>query len=697
MRLSRLTIVLLGIIIMSCSNKNNNPFFSEWDTPFQTPPFDKIEEAHYLPALLEGLDREKQEIQDIIDNPDTPTFQNTIEAYEASGSFLNRVDNVFYYILGANSNDNLDQIEIEYSPIATKHGDDIILNAELFEKIKYVYENEDRSKLTTEQNTLLNKIYGDFTRNGANLSEVDKDKLRGINEDLSMLTIKFGQSVRNDGNQWELVLEETDLEGLPESVKFAAASIAEGRGHEGKWVITLDKPSWIPFLTYSTRRDLREKVFTAYINRGNNSNEYDVKDLIPKIVNLRIERANLLGYETHADFILERAMTNSSEKVYDLLNQLWYPALDRAKTEAYDMQSMIYAEGNNFKLEPWDWWYYSEKIREDKFDLNDDELRPYFKLDNVVNGAFWLANQLFGITFEERTDIPVYHEEVRTYEVKEADGTHIGVLYTDYHPRKGKGVGAWCSAFRLQSNRNGNWITPLSTNTCNFTRPVGDKPALISIDEVETLFHEFGHALHGLLRNRTYTNQIMPRDFVELPSQIMENWTTEPEVLKHYALHYETGEPIPDELIAKIQNSSLHNQGFATVEYLAASYLDMDWHTLTETADYDPIEFEKNSMEKIGLIPEINPRYNSYYFNHIFSSVIGYSAGYFTYIAAEVLDADAFQYFKDSGDLFNKEIAEKYRKYILGLSGTEDAAEIYRKFRGQDASIEPLLLRRGLK
>lgn len=693
----KLLSIFLGILIMACSNQNNNPFFNEWNTPFQVPPFDQIKEAHYMPALLEGIEREKQEIQIIINNPGNPSFKNTIEAFEATGQFLNRVASVFYSIRGTNANDDLDNIAMEFSPISTKHNDNITLNTELFTKIKYVFDNTDRSVLTTEQNTLLDKIYGDFVRNGANLNDEQKNKLRKINEELSLLSLNFGQNVRDDGNQWELVLEEGDLIGLPESVKLAAANIAKNRDHEYKWVITLDKPSWIPFLTYSTRRDLREKVFTAYTNRGNNNNEYDTKEIIPQIVNLRIKRANLLGYSTHAEYVLERSMAKTAENVYEFLNKLWKPALNRAKTEASDLQSIIYADGDNFKLEPWDWWYYAERVRKEKYNLDDNELRPYFKLDNVRDGAFWLANQLFGITFEERTDIPKYFDEVRTFEAKEADRTHIGILFTDYYPRKGKGTGAWCGGFREQSNRNGNWIYPLKTNVGNFSSPVGDKPALLSFDEVETLFHEFGHALHGLLRNRTYTNQTMPRDFVEFPSQIMENWASEPEVLKHYALHYETGEPIPDELINKIQNASLHNQGFGTVEYLAAALLDMDWHTLSETADYDPIEFEKASMEKIGLIPEIIPRYNSYYFNHVFSSVVGYSSGYYSYIWAEILDADAFQYFKDSGDIFNKEIAAKYRKYALGLSGTEDAAETYRKFRGKDPEIEPLLIKRGLK
>ena len=493
----------------------------------------------------------------------------------------------------------------------------------------------------------------------------------------------------------EIVLEESDLTGLPESVKATAANIAKGREQEGKWVITLDKPSWIPFLTYSDRRDIREKVFTAYINRGNNGNEFDNKKIIPEIINLRIKRANLLGYDTHADYVLERSMAKNADTVYDFLNQLWRPALKQAKAEAYELQSMIYDEEANHKLEPWDWYYYTEKVRQEKYNLDDNELRPYFEVNNVRNGVFWLATQLFGITFEERQDLPKYFDEVKTFEVKEADGKHIGVLYTDYHPRKGKGVGAWCSSFRSQSNRNGEWISPVTLNVGNFTAPVGDEAALLGLDEVETLFHEFGHALHSLLRNRVYTNQTMPRDFVEFPSQVMENWAVEPQVLRQYAKHFETGDPIPDELIEKIQNAALHNQGFKTVEYLAASLLDMDWHTLENAKNWGPIEFEKASMKKIGLIPEIVPRYNSYYFNHIFSG--GYSSGYYSYIYAAILDSDAFQYFKDSGDIFNKEIAEKYRQYILGISGTEDAAETYRKFRGTDPKIEPLLIKRGLK
>lgn len=691
----KLLSIFIGIVIMACATNNNNPFFNEWDTPFQVPPFDQIEEAHYMPGFLEGLDKENKEIDKIIKNTASPTFENTIEVFEASGQLLNKVRSVFDNISGTDANETLDSIALELSPILSKHNDDILLNEALFNKIKMVYDNLDRSKLTVEQNTLLEKIYKDFVRNGANLSSVKKDELRQINEELSLFALEFGQNIRDESNNWVLVLNKDDLTGLPEEVKTAAAKLAEQRDYTDKWIITLDKPSWIPFLQYSDRRDLRKKVFTAYTKRGDNNNEFDNKIRIQKIVKLRVKRAHLLGYKTHADYVLERSMAKNPENVYDLLNQLWKPALNRAKMEAAEFQAMIDRDGGDFKLKSWDWWYYSEKVRREKYDIDEMQLKPYFEVNNVREGVFWLANKLFGITFEERDDLPIYHSEVKTFEVKEADGTHIGILYTDYHPRKGKQVGAWANSFRPQSNRNNQWITPVIVNVGNFTAPIGDVPALIRFSEVETLFHEFGHALHSLLRNRTYTNQTMPRDFVEFPSQVMENWASEPEVLKNYAFHYQTGEPIPDELIEKLHNSRLHNQGFATVEYLAASFLDMDWHTLFDTEDRDPIIFEEAALKRIGLIPEIVTRYRSPYFNHVFSW--GYSAGYYSYIWSAVLDADAFQYFKDSGDIFNKEIAIKYRKYVLGLSGTEDAAETYRKFRGKDPEIEPLLIRRGLK
>jgi len=495
-----------------------------------------------------------------------------------------------------------------------------------------------------------------------------------------------------------LVIEdEGDLAGLPQSVIKGAAEAAKERGHEGKWVFTLHKPSMIPFLQYSEKRELREKIFKAYINRGNNNNELDNKANATRIAELRVQKAHLLGHKSHADFVLEINMAKKPESVYKLLYQLWEPALKRAKQEVKELQKMIHEDGKDFKLMPWDWWYYAEKLKKAKYDLEEEILRPYFKLENVIDGVFTVANKLFGITFEERTDIPKYHEDVRVFEVKEADGSHIGILYTDYFPRASKQGGAWMNAYRKQSRPEGKNITPIICNIGNFSKPTGDKPALLSTEEVQTLFHEFGHALHGLLSNSTYnklSGTDVPRDFVELPSQIMENWVLEPEVLKMYAKHYETGEVIAQELIDKIKKASLFNQGFVTVEYLAASFLDMDWHTLTEAKDMDTIEFENKSLENIGLIQEIVVRYRSYYFNHIFSG--GYSAGYYSYIWAEVLDADAFEAFKEAG-IFDQKTAQSFRKNILEKGGTEDPMILYKRFRGAEPKVEPLLKKRGLK
>ncbi len=685
--------LIAGVIIMSCTS-TDNPFFTEWDTPFQVPPFQRIETKHYRPALLAGIEKQRTEIEVIINNPEAPSFKNTIEAFETTGQFLERVENVFNSISSTDATDELDNIEREFKPIKSHHRDDILLDEKLFQRIKNVYNKQDRSVLTIEQNTLLDKIYQDFVRNGANLTDAEKVKLRRINEDLALLTMEFAQNIRKEIETWEMVLdEESDLIGLPERVVTMAAQLAEERGKPGKWLFTLDKPSWIPFLQFSERRDLREKIYMAYINRGNNNDQLDNKERINKIVNLRIKRVNLLGYATHADYVLERSMAKNPAGVYELLNKLWEPALRRAKTEAAEFQAFIDREDGDFQLQSWDWWYYSEKVRQEKYNLDENQLRPYFEINNVRDGAFAVANKLYGITFTERSDIPVYHPEVKVFEVKEADGTHLGILYTDYHPRVGKYAGAWASGFRNQSNRNDHWVTPITINVCNLSRSTGDQPALISFSEVETLFHEFGHALHGLLRTRTYTDQVMPRDFVELPSQIMENWAAEPVVLKEYARHYQTAEPLAEELIEKLHASRLHNQGFKMTEYLAASILDMDWHSLTETNDLNPIEFENASFKAMGLIPEIISRYRSPYFNHIFSG--GYSAGYYSYIWAQVLDADAFQAFKYT-DLFNQELANRFRKYVLGLSGTQDAMESYREFRGQDPQIEPLLVKRGL-
>jgi len=685
----------LIILIIGCSKQPDNPLLKEWDTPFQTPPFDEIKNEHFMPAFLEGMKVENAEVEAIINNEEDPTFKNTVEALEKSGELLTRVSRVFGCLNGANTNDTLQNISKEVSPIRTKHNDDINLNEKLFARIKTIYENKDSLELTPEENILLENYYLDFVRSGADLNDEDKNKLRSINEELSNLYVKFRQNHLKETNAIGLVIDkEADLAGLPDEVVQSAAEMASARGMEGKWVFTLQKPSFLPFLVNSEKRDLREILFKGYINRGNNNDEFDNKEIISRIASLRVSRANLLGYKTHADFVLERNMAKNPENVYKFLNNLWKPALKRAKMEVKDMQAIINKEGGNFKLEAWDWWYYAGKVKKEKYALDDAMLRPYFKMENVRKGAFDVAEKLYGIKFVKRNDVQVYHPDVEVFEVFDYDGTHLGIFYSDYFPRDGKGSGAWSSSFRSQSNIDGNYVTPLVYNVGNFAKPTADKPSLISIDEMETLFHELGHGLNSLFGNTVYSgSRRVPRDFVELPSQVMENWGKDPAVLKTYAFHYETGEPIPQELIDKLENAKYFNQGFMTVEYLAASFLDMDWHILTDTAELDAVKFGKESMDEIGLINEIEPRYLSTNFAHIFSSG-SYSSGYYSYIWAAVLDADAFQAFKET-DLFNQELAASFRKNVLSMGSTDMMAQ-YIKFRGSKPKVDALLKRRGL-
>ena len=689
--------IMIVMMMFSCAKKQANPFLGEYGTPFETPPFDKIKIEHYMPAFEEGIRQEKADIDAIVNNPDEPTFGNTIEALEQAGELLTRVNHTFGNLNDANTSDEMQAIAQQVAPLLSKQSDDILLNVQLFGRIKSIWLKKDELGLDPEQLKVLDEYYKDFVRGGADLNDEDKAELRAINEKLAVLTLKFGENVLKETNNFELVIDnEEDLSGLTESVIASGAEAAKEQGYEDKWVYTLDKPSLIPFIQYSDRRELREKLFKAYIQRGDNNNEFDNKDNLKEIAALRVRRANLLGYATHADFMLEPRMARNPQNVYDFLNKLWTPALVKAKGEAKALQAMIDREGQDFKLQPWDWWYYSEKLRKERYDLDDEALRPYFNLENVLQGAFTLANKLYGISFEERHDIPVYHEDVRVWEVKEADGSHIGILYTDYFPRASKRGGAWMDVFRKQSAIGGKKITPIAYNVGNFSKPTDDTPSLLNWDEVTTLFHEFGHALHGLLSDCTYpklSGTSVAWDFVELPSQFMENFAGEPEMLKMYALHYQTGEPIPDELIEKLKNSSLFNKGFETVEFLAACYLDMDWHTLKTTEEQDAIQFEDQSMAAIGLIPEIIVRYRSPYFRHIFAG--GYSAGYYSYIWAEVLDSDAFQAFKETS-LFDRETANRFRKYILSAGGTDDPMEMYKRFRGREPEIGPLLQKRGL-
>lgn len=685
------------IISMHAQTISNNPFFEEWNTPFQTPPFSKIKNEHFLPALEEGIKQQRAELELIINNSESPTFQNTIAALEKSGKLLTKVTRVFFNLIGANTNDELQKVAEKITPELTKLNNDIYLNEKLYQRIKTIYDEKEKLNLFKEELRLLDNYYSDFTRAGIGLSEDKKSRLREINQQLSSLQLKFGDNLRKETNALGLIIDkEEDLIGLPEAVIKAASELAEANGLKGKWAFNLQRPSWTPFLQYSQKRDLREKLYKAYINRGNNNNEFDNKEIIKQIIQLRIEKAKLLGYKTYAHFKLEKNMAKTPDNVLKFLNELWLPSINQAKQEAAEMQKLIDAEGGNFNLAPWDWWYYAEKVKKEKYALDEEMLRPYFKMENVREGAFDVASKLYGIKFIKRNDIEVYDNDVEVYEVQESDGSLVGILYTDYYPRDGKRAGAWMSYYRGQSNMDGEMIYPLVVNVGNFTKPTADKPALLSFDDVNTLFHEFGHALNGLFNRSVYPgSKRSPVDFVELPSQIMEIWASHPDVLKMYARHYQTNEPIPDELIKKIQNSQYFNKGFEQTEYLAASFLDMDWHTLSEPIEIDVNKFEENSLNKIGLIPEIASRYQSTNFNHIFGGD-GYSAGYYGYSWAAVLDADAFEAFLET-DLFDQNVAKSFRENILEKSGSDDPMELYKKFRGREPKVDALLKRLGFK
>jgi peptidyl-dipeptidase Dcp len=691
-----LAVVPLGASALAADAPQANPLLSEWTTPFGVPPFDQIKEEHFLPAHKEAIARHEAEIEAIASSEEPPSFANTIEALDASGELLGRVRAVFQNLTGAETNDELQAIARETAPMMAAHGDNIRLNEALFARVKAVWDSHETLDLEADQKKLLKDTYKEFVRGGALLSAEEKERLRAINSEMASLTVKFGDNVLKETNDFRLVIEnEDDLAGLPERVVSAAAEAAQNADLEGKWVFTLHSPSLWPFLQYADNRELRKKMFTAYITRGDHGDEADNKKIASRLAELRVERAKLLGYETHADFVLEENMAKTPAKVYELLDQLWKPAKAVAAKEAEDLQAAIRADGKDFKLEPWDWFYYTEKVRKARFDLDEQALRQYFALDKVRDGVFAVANKLYGITFAELTNLPTYNPEVKTYEVKDADGSHLAIFYVDYHPRPSKRGGAWMSEYREAWVKDGVPIRPVAVNVCNFSRPTGDVPALLSLGEVETLFHEFGHALHYILSKVRYRDQgSVPRDWVELPSQIMENWALEPEVLAMYARHWKTGELIPDELVEKILESRKFNQGFKTVEYLAASYLDMDWHTLSEPKAHDATAFDRKTMARIGMPAEIVTRYRSPYFRHIFAG--GYSSGYYSYIWSEVLDSDAFEAFKEKG-LFDPETARSFRTNILEPVGSEDATELYLRFRGREPSVEPLLKKRGLK
>lgn len=701
---NRMIILAVALAVASCVNekkeiKEMNPFFETYSAPYGVPPFDKIENRHYLPAFREGIAQHNQEIEKIASSQESPTFANTIEALDKSGDLLGRVGYVFFNVKEANTNDSIDQAAEVIAPLLSQHTDEVYLNEKLFARVKAIDEQKDKLSLNREQSRLLEEIYKRFVRGGANLPADKKEEFKKINTELSLLELKFGNNMLAETNNFKLVIDsKEDLAGLPGSVVAAAADEAKANKMEGKWVFTLQKPSWIPFLTYADKRELREKLYKAMYNRSNNNNEFDNKDVINKIVNLRLKKANLLGFDSWAAFVLDDCMAKTPNNVYDLIGKVWAPGLARAKEEAKDIQAMIDREGGQFKLESWDWWYYSEKVRKEKYDLDEEQVRPYFELTNVREGAFAVANKLFGLTFRQIQNMPLYHPECQVFEVKGPDSMLVGVLYMDFFPRASKKGGAWMNNYRDQYHYEGETdVRPVVSITCNFSKPTGDMPALLSYEEVETLFHEFGHGLHGLLSKchyKTLSGTAVARDFVELPSQVMEHWAAQPEVLKMYARHYKTGEIIPQVLVDKIIKAGKFNQGFITTEFLAAAILDMDYHTITRAGDIDVENFEKASMDKAGLIPQIIPRYRSTYFNHVFPG--GYSSGYYSYIWAEVLDADAFEAFLEKGNIFDQDVANSFRTNVLEKGGTEEAMKLYVTFRGKAPGIEPLLKNRGL-
>ena len=688
------TALILVCMMYSCiSETDRNPFFTEFQTEHGMPPFDRIRLEHYAPAFKKGMEEQMANIDAITGNREAPDFENTIVALDRSSPMLHRVSGVFFNLTEAETTRELTDLSMIIAPALSEHNDNIYLNKELFAKVDAVNSRKDRLNLTTGQKRLLEETYKEFIRSGANLGDAQQERLRAINAELSTLALTFSNNILNENNDFRLFVDKAEeLAGLPAWFRESAAGEAAAAGQEGKWLFTLHNPSRLPFLQYSSNRPLREKIYMAYIGRGNNDNANDNKKNIGRIAGLRLEKAKLLGFDSFAGFALDRTMAGNPPAVMDFLDNLWKYALPKAKAEAKELQALMDREGKGEKLAAWDWWYYTEKLRKEKYDLDEEDLKPYFRLENVRDGAFDVAHKLYGITFTPIQGAPVYHPDVEVFEVKDADGSQLGVFYVDYFPRPGKRGGAWMSNYREQYGD----VRPLVCNVCNFTKPVGDMPSLLTLDEVETLFHEFGHGLHGLLTKCDYASMSgtnVARDFVELPSQIMEHWATEPEVLKSYAKHYRTGEIMPDELIEKIQRQSAFNQGFMTTELLAASLLDMDLHNLTGIRDLDVIAFEKEAMDKRGLIPEIAPRYRLSYFNHI---VGGYAAGYYSYLWAEVLDSDAFEAFKEKG-IFDKETAELFRSNILERGNTDDPMVLYRNFRGADPKLDALLKNRGMK
>lgn len=688
----------MSCMVCACGQQavdTGNPFLSEFETPYGTPDFDRIKVEHYEPAFLKGIEQQNEEIKAIVENPEEPSFENTIVALDNSGEILARVSGVFFALTEADTNDEMMALEAKIAPMLSEHSDNIFLNQDLYKRVAAVHAQEEAGKiqLTTEQHYLLDKYYKEFVRSGAGLDAQKQERLREINKQLSTLTIEFGNHVLADNNDYLLVVDKKeDLAGLPDAVIAGAAQEAKAHGKDGKWVFTLQESSRTPLLQYAQNRELRKNIYQAYTSLGNRGNANDNKEVLKKVLALRLEKAQLMGFNNFAEYQLADNMAKNPKNALDLLYGLWEYSIKNAKAEAAELQKIMDREGKGEKLEAWDWWYYAEKLRQEKYDLNEDAIKPYFSQEDVHNGLCTVVNKLYGITLTPCDSISVYNKDVKTYIVKDADGSLLGVFYSDYMPRASKRSGAWMSNFREQQEG----VRPLIYNVASFTKPAGDLPSLLTIDEARTMYHEFGHALHGLLTQCKYkgvSGTSVAQDFVELPSQIMEHWAVEPEVLKMYAKHYQTREVIPDSLIAKIENQALFNQGFMTTELLAAAILDMEMHCLTTMEGFDVLQFEKQLMDKLGLIPQIAPRYRSTYFNHIMG---GYAAGYYSYIWAERLDTDAFEAFKEHG-LFDQATATSFRKNILEKGGSDDPMKLYVTFRGAEPSLDALLKTRGLK
>lgn len=690
--------ILTGLalcMLMACNN--TNPLITPGNTPYGVPAFDQVRNEHYLPAFREAIAQNKAEIDAIAHNPEAPTFENTIVALDRAGGLLERVSGVFFNVLEADGNDEMNAIAEEVSPLLSDLSDGILLNDTLFQRVKTIYDQREQQGLNAEQMRLLTETYKSFVNNGANLNPDQKERLKEINKELGLLSLQFGNNVVAETNAYQLfITDEAQLVGLPESAKAAAKEEAVAAGRPDAWLFTPKRTSFTPVLQYCQNRDLRKELLMAYTTRGNHDNEFDNKAVIVKTMKLRVEKAHLFGYDCPADYILSDCMAHDSKTVDAFLQSVWQPSLAAAKREAAALQDMLSQDMPGEKLQPWDWWYYAEKLRKAKYDLDEEILKPYFELNNVRNGVFTLAHNLYGLNFEPLKDMPVYNKEVEVFKVTDAHNNLVGILYTDYFPRAGKRPGAWMNNICSQYvDAEGVDHRPVIINVGNFNKPTKGNPSLLSMDDVETLFHEFGHALHGLMSKATYktlagTNT--PRDFVELPSQFMENYCYRPEIMKTYAFHYQTGELIPDSLITKINNAKTFNQGFVETELLSASILDMDYHEMSDTTDFDVNAFEAASMKKMHMIPEIITRYRSTFYNHIFTT--GYEAGYYSYTWSAVLDADAFTAFEETGDILNPEVAKRFQ-HLLEQGGTRDAAELYQEFRGKEADPKYLLERKG--